>query len=116
MPPKKECRGLTRTNECDTITVKHAQMSVIILEREEKLNLELKAARDKAGKTQAQVAQLAEISERAYQNYEQGKRKPGAGTAILIANVLGIVDYQTFKQIFGVGAPKQPEGSSTDEN
>ena len=39
-------------------------------EREEKVNMELRAARKQSGKTQAQVAKEAEISEAQYQNIE----------------------------------------------
>ena len=48
------------------------------------MNEELKAAREKSGKTQAQVAEEANIGERSYQDYEYDKREPGVRTAIRI--------------------------------
>ena len=50
--------------------------------------MELRAAREKSGKTQAQVAKEAGVSEQAYQRYEYGKREPGVRTAIRIAHAL----------------------------
>lgn len=50
--------------------------------------MELRAAREKSGKTQAQVAKEAGVSEQAYQRYEYGKREPGVQTAIRIAHAL----------------------------
>ena len=52
------------------------------------MNEELKAAREKSGKTQAQVAEEANIGERSYRDYEYDKREPGVRTAIRIARVL----------------------------
>lgn len=60
----------------------------------------LKAAREKSGKTQAQVAKEANVSERAYLYYEQDKREPGVRTAIRIADSLGVVDL---RELFGGG-------------
>lgn len=54
------------------------------------MNQELKAAREKSGKTQAQVAKEAGIACRLYQYYEHGEREPGVRTAIRIAEVLGV--------------------------
>ena len=52
------------------------------------MNLKLRAAREKAGKTQAQVAREANLRERTYQNYEYEEREPGVRAAIRIARVL----------------------------
>ena len=52
------------------------------------LNTLLKKVREKTGLTQVEVAKQAKISERAYQNYEAGKRVPNVITAKLIAKVL----------------------------
>ena len=52
------------------------------------MNKELKAAREKSGKTQAQVAEEAKISESQYQNIEYGKSDPSVRKAILIARFL----------------------------
>ena len=54
-----------------------------------KRNMALIAAREKSGKTQAQVAAAAQVSTVAYQNYEYGKREPVASTANLIAEAVG---------------------------
>ena len=56
--------------------------------------MQLKAAREKSGKTQAQVAKEAQIAERMYQYYEYGKREPGVRTAIRIADALNVVDLR----------------------
>lgn len=61
------------------------------------MNLKLKAAREKSGKTQAQVAKEVGISIAQYQNIEYGKSEPGVRTAIRIAEVLG-VDVKTLFQ------------------
>ena len=60
--------------------------------------MQLRAAREKSGKTQAQVAREANIAERLYQDYEYDKREPGVRTAIRIANVLGVTDL---RELFG---------------
>ena len=52
------------------------------------MNVKLKAAREKSGKTQAQVAKESGIAERAYQRYEYDKVEPGVRTAIRIARAL----------------------------
>ena len=59
--------------------------------------MELRAAREKSGKTQAQVAREANIAERLYQDYEYGKREPGVRTAIRIARALD----STVEVLFG---------------
>lgn len=63
----------------------------------------LKAAREKAGKTQAQVAKEANISERSYIYYEDGAREPRASTAVLIADAVG----STVEELFGEGSPTE---------
>lgn len=69
--------------------------------------MELRAARESSGKTQAQVAKEAQIAERLYQDYEYNKREPGVRTAIRIARVLN----STVEDIFGVAAPDKPDGN-----
>lgn len=61
------------------------------------MNMQLRAAREKSGKTQAQVAREAGISEAAYQLYEYGKSEPGVRTAIRIARALD----STVEALFG---------------
>jgi len=64
------------------------------------LNVALRAAREKSGKTQAQVAKEALISEAQYQNIEYGKSEPNVRTAIRIADVLGVKSYKGFTKLF----------------
>lgn len=58
-------------------------------------NQKLIAAREKSGKTQAQVAHEAGISTRGYQKYELDGVIPSVRTAIRIANLLGVLDVRT---------------------
>ena len=64
--------------------------------------MELRAAREQSGKTQAQVAKEAKVSEVAYQLYEYDKREPGVRTAIRIARALD----RTVEELFGAATPK----------
>lgn len=52
------------------------------------MNIKLREAREALDMTQAQVAKKAKVAERMYQDYEYGKREPGAGAAIRIARAL----------------------------
>lgn len=61
------------------------------------MNMQLRAAREQSGKTQAQVAREANIAERLYQDYEYDKREPGVRTAIRIARALD----STVEALFG---------------
>ena len=63
--------------------------------------MELQAAREQSGKTQAQVAKEAGISEVAYQRYEYDKREPSVRTAIRIARALG----SSVEALFGAETP-----------
>lgn len=58
--------------------------------------MELREARKKSGKTQAQVAKLAQISETQYQNIEYDKCVPGVRTAIRIAKALNSTVEELF--------------------
>ena len=62
-------------------------------------NENLIQARTKTGLTQVEIAKKASITERAYQNYEAG-RKPRSDVAIRIADALGVRSYQDFKKLF----------------
>ncbi len=62
--------------------------------------MELRAAREASGKTQAQVAKLAEISETQYQNIEYDKCEPGVRTANRIARAVN----RTAEELWGFGA------------
>ena len=64
--------------------------------------MELRAAREQSGKTQAQVAKEAKVSEVAYQLYEYDKREPGVRTAIRIARALD----RTVEELFGAATPE----------
>lgn len=57
-------------------------------------NVRLQAAREKSGKTQAQVAKAAGVSVRVYQYYETGDKTPSVHTAIRIADTLGVADIR----------------------
>ena len=59
----------------------------------------LKAARERIGKTQAQVASEASVAVRLYQYYEAGQKTPSVTTALRIARSLGT----TAEDLFGQG-------------
>lgn len=61
------------------------------------MNIGLRAAREKSGKTQAQVAKNVRVAERTYQYYESGRKEPGVRTAIRIAKALN----STVEELFG---------------
>lgn len=61
------------------------------------MNEKLKAAREKSGKTQAQVAKEAGIAEVSYQRYEYGHNDPSASTAVRIAKAV----HSTVEALFG---------------
>ena len=65
--------------------------------------MELRAARERSGKTQAQVAKETGISEAQYQNIEYGKSEPGVRRAIRIARAVD----STVESLFGAATPKQ---------
>lgn len=81
---------------------------VLPKEREERMvcgmNLALQAARKKAGKTQAWLAEAAGISKTHYQNIEYGKTEPSVQTAIRIAKAL----KSTVEALFLVAPPPTP--------
>ena len=79
-------------------------------EREECVNMELRAARERSGKTQTQVAKEAAVTDRMYQDYEYNKSEPGVRTAIRIAKALN----STVESLFGAATPdieKEPDGN-----
>ena len=69
------------------------------------MNTVLRTARAKSGKTQAQVAREAGISEAQYQNIEYDKSEPGVRTAIRIAQALGTETWSDFCELFGAATP-----------
>ena len=85
------------------------------LEREDDVNMELRAAREASGKTQSQVAKEIGVNTVSYQRYESENRVPNAVIAILIARALG----STVEKLFGAATPdntKEPrtEGKRTN--
>ena len=73
--------------------------------------MELRAAREQSGKTQAQVAKEANVGERLYQDYEYDKREPGVRTAIRIARALG----GTVEALFGDSISRQEPKDKEEE-
>ena len=69
-------------------------------------NMKLQAAREKSGKTKAQIAREVGVTVRAYQYYETNEKDPGVRTAIRIADALGVVDL---RELFE--AREEEEGS-----
>ena len=67
-------------------------------------NSRLQAAREKSGKTQAQIAREVGVTVRAYQYYETNEKDPGVRTAIRIADALGVADV---RELFAA-APEEP--------
>lgn len=67
--------------------------------------MKLQAAREKSGKTQAQVAKEAEVTERMYQYYEADEKEPGVRKAIRIADALGV---ENLRELFAA-APEGPD-------
>ena len=75
--------------------------------------MQLRAAREQSGKTQAQVARETGISEAQYQNIEYDKSEPRVRTAIRIAKVLN----STVEKLFGAATPdnaKEPDGNPAE--
>lgn len=67
------------------------------------MNMKLKAARDKTGLTQKQVAEDAKITEVSYQRIEYGTQRPSLATAILIARKVN----STVEDLFGAATPEE---------
>ena len=68
--------------------------------------MNLKAAREASGKTQAQVAKEVGITERGYQKIEGKQEYKAIQTAIRIADVLGVQDL---RELFGAATPDNPK-------
>lgn len=73
--------------------------------------MELRAAREQSGKTQAQVAKETGISEAQYQNIEYDKNEPRVRTAIRIARALG----GTVEALFGDSISRQEPKDKEEE-
>lgn len=82
---------------CSVIIQLH-YIFVVNPEREEQVNVALRAAREQSGKTQAQVAKEVGIAEIAYQRYEYGTTEPRVRTAIRIADALGTTVEALFRE------------------
>lgn len=65
--------------------------------------MELRAAREASGKTQAQVAKEANINVQQYQNYEYGERNPRVDIANRIARAVNSTSEELWG--FGVATP-----------
>lgn len=76
------------------------------------MNVKLRAARERSGKTQAQVAKETGVTERAYQYYESDEKEPGVRTAIRIADVLGVEDL---RKLFGDSISRQEPKDKEEE-
>ena len=79
------------------------------------MNMQLRAAREASGKTQAQVAKEAQVSEVSYQLYEYNKRTPSVQTALRIARTLD----STVEALFGAATPqseKEPDGNPAESS
>ena len=63
------------------------------------MNVKLREARERIGKTQSQVARDVGIREAVYQRYEYGANTPSVTTALRIARSLGT----TAEALFGEG-------------
>lgn len=77
--------------------------------------MNLRAAREASGKTQAQVAKEAKIAERTYQYYETDEKEPGVRTANRIAKSVN----STSEALWGFGAAtpdntKEPDGNQAE--
>lgn len=66
--------------------------------------MELRATRERLGLTQAQVAKIARVTERMYQEYEYAKSEPSVRTAIRIAHALN----KTVEELFQTGGAETP--------
>lgn len=76
------------------------------------MNMQLRAAREQSGKTQAQVARETGISEAQYQNIEYDKNEPRVRTANRIARAVN----STTEKLWGFGEAtpdrtKEPDGN-----
>lgn len=63
--------------------------------------MKLRAAREKSGKTQAQVAKEIGVTEHMYQRYEYDRNEPGVRTAISIARAVD----SSVEELFGAATP-----------
>lgn len=63
--------------------------------------MKLRAAREKSGKTQAQVAKEIGVTEHMYQRYEYDRNEPGVRTAIRIARAVD----SSVEELFGAATP-----------
>lgn len=77
------------------------------------MSLKLKAAREASGKTQAQVAKEAGITERGYRKLEAKEEYKAVETAIRIARTLST----TVEILFGAATPdntQEPDGNQAE--
>lgn len=77
--------------------------------------MQLRAAREASGKTQAQVAEESGVAEAVYQRYEYNKNTPSVTTAIRIAKAVN----STVEALFGAATPQSendPDGNPTESS
>lgn len=77
------------------------------------MNTALKKARERSGLTQVEAAEKANVSYRAYQNYEAEEREPKVSAAIRIARALN----STVEALFGAATPdnaKEPDSNPAE--
>lgn len=77
--------------------------------------MQLRAAREASGKTQAQVAKEAKVAERLYQDYEYDKCEPGVRTANRIARAVNSTTVDLWG--YGTATPdnaKEPDGNQAE--
>ena len=70
--------------------------------------MELRAARERSGKTQKQVAEEVGIPEQVYQRYEYDMNEPRVRTAIRIARAL----ESSVEELFGEGRNGRNKGGN----
>ena len=106
MPPKKGIDTFNCACYYNNITRSIARVK---LKGEGGLNMELRAAREASGKTQAQVAKEAMIAQRLYQDYEYDKREPGVRAANRIARAVNSTTVELWG--FEAATPEKPDGN-----
>ena len=78
-----------------------------------KEDIAIRAAREQSGKTQQQVATETDIATIAYQSYERETRTPIVTTAIKVARALGVIDFNTFCDLWGNARELRPLDCNT---
>lgn len=85
---------------------------VVNTEREDDVNMKLRAAREASGKTQKQVAKEIGVNTVSYQRYESEERTPNAYMANRIARAVN----STTEYLWGFGAATPDTTKEPDVN